>query len=693
MSILFDDGASEYLSNTTGCPITSYPFSMACWFNVDTVTINQAAMWIGDKDVGDHWSALWLAGDTVGDPVSAFSHNYGATFTQEAETSAGFTANKWHHGGVTFGGVDDRAAYLDGGNKGTNVSTVGAMDGHDSVAIGRAFDSTAPAYHISGKLAVPAIWNVVLTDEEWALLGAGLAPWFVRPANLVALWLLPHVTGLRDIIGDFDLTAVNGPVSATDHAPIIVPRGIVVPPLVVATGEEYIEGVLSSKVTSISSKLAETLAWNGGVLSDKATAKPIEWPDTVAFVESIRSTTVSAIASLISEVWAFIEDAEPAKAAATATKLLEALINVEGVESVKASAITSKLSEILSAIEGVQTAKATAIASIIEVAITYVQTLIAELTDSPVRLPAAETQAMAEGVGNAKATAIVSLVTQILSAAVEILSSKATAKITMAEEQSVFLEAVRSAQVSGVVRLTTDVQTMTEAIRSSIASSIVRLSGDVHAAVETINTITAVGKIYSIKELQVMVEGVSSVSATAKINTIVAELLAFVEGVRTAQASAVAGAPIGILAADEQVLQSVASANARIAIDNLSVAQIIYSLKAVAKVSTTGETYGWIEGVLASQATGTVRISAETAAFVESIRNVVAAAIATNVGDTMANDEEIRSLLATAVVAIAAETKSQWITSSVLSMSSGTRSTTGITSGILTTTKTKAVTS
>ena len=82
---------------------------------------------------------------------------------------------------------------------------------------------------MSGSIAEPAVWNVVLTDAEVAILGAGFSPLFVRPQNLV--FYPDLIRGLNDKVGGLTLTANGTVVSA--HPPIIYPAnvkvGIVVP--------------------------------------------------------------------------------------------------------------------------------------------------------------------------------------------------------------------------------------------------------------------------------------------------------------------------------------------------------------------------------------------------------------------------------------------------------------------------------
>lgn len=226
MARTFVSGSSQYLEVDTAA-ITTYPFTMACWFNVTNATAFHTLMFIGDKDVGTYWTALAARGDIAGDRVGAYSSNYGAGASQAAHTSTGFSVSTWHHACGTWTNASSRSAYIDGGSKSTDANAVGAMANHDRTTIGRAGDSS-PSFYANGQIAETAIWDVVLTDAEVAILSIGYTPPFVRPENLILY--LPLVRGNdQDIVGGLSLTAFNTPTIGDHprtlrHAPILFPH-------------------------------------------------------------------------------------------------------------------------------------------------------------------------------------------------------------------------------------------------------------------------------------------------------------------------------------------------------------------------------------------------------------------------------------------------------------------------------------
>ena len=227
MARLFDDGASEYCYRD-GAPATAAPLTMACWFYSDDITILQIPMYLGDKDQDNvHFFELQLAGNVAGDPVRASASDAG---NSTAASSAGYSANTWHHACAVFAAADSRSAYIDGGNKGSNA-VARTPAGIDRVAIGARADS-APGSYMSGRVAEPAIWNVALTDTEVASLAAGYSPLFIRPQNLVAYWSLIRDED-QDRVGGYDLTAVNAP-SIASHVPIRYPFGAQIPSITAA---------------------------------------------------------------------------------------------------------------------------------------------------------------------------------------------------------------------------------------------------------------------------------------------------------------------------------------------------------------------------------------------------------------------------------------------------------------------------
>ena len=216
MARLFDDAATEYALVEDNLGITGYPYTLACWFNTDDDTISQGLMWVGDKDSGVEYGEIQAAG-AVGDAVSAANRSTSDGF-DAAYSSTGFTAGAWHHACGVFTNSTSRAAFIDGGSKGTNASENAPDAVYDRFGIGARLDATASNW-LSGHIAEAAVWNMALSDDDVAQLGAGYSPLFVRPESLVAYW--PLVRDLVDRLGTVELTPNGTTVSA--HVPILNP--------------------------------------------------------------------------------------------------------------------------------------------------------------------------------------------------------------------------------------------------------------------------------------------------------------------------------------------------------------------------------------------------------------------------------------------------------------------------------------
>jgi len=206
MAIAFNAGVSSNLY-VNQAVVSAYPFSMACWFNADDTDHGYSLMWVGDKDVTNYFCALMARGRVGDDSVSALTHQYGATY-EFVDTSSGFSANTWHHACGVWTNNQSRAAFIDGGSKGTGTVVSGAMANHDKTAIGASLDSSADAY-FDGGIAEAAIWSIALSDAEVAQLATGLSPLAIRRESLLAYWPLIDAGYLLDMIGGNTLTSHN----------------------------------------------------------------------------------------------------------------------------------------------------------------------------------------------------------------------------------------------------------------------------------------------------------------------------------------------------------------------------------------------------------------------------------------------------------------------------------------------------
>jgi peroxiredoxin len=216
MARAFDDGSSQYLENTVAAPVTDFPFTMACWFNSDDITVAQTLVHIQDKDVADAYHGLFAQGAVAGDPIRAATVG-GTGGTVLADTTAGYSANTWHHACGVWATRADVSSFIDGGSEGNDGGAGDSPPGIDSVSLGRQGDST-PGTYMSGNIAEAAIWNAALTNAEVAILATGVSPLAVRPQSLVFYMPLVRDDDV-DLIGGLTLTPSGSPTIA-DHPPV-----------------------------------------------------------------------------------------------------------------------------------------------------------------------------------------------------------------------------------------------------------------------------------------------------------------------------------------------------------------------------------------------------------------------------------------------------------------------------------------
>lgn len=234
MARLLDDAIPHYISAASAV-LSGVPISMACWFNSDSITLAQTLVGISDTagDL-DHFK-LDAAGGEPGDFVMAVTGRAGQA---EASTSLAYTADTWHHACAVFDAVDSRAAYLDGGNKGTNADSR-TPAGLDTMSIGVSLRSSA-IHPLSGLIAEVGIWNIALLDAEIAILAEGYSPLLVRPQNLV--FYAPLVREILDVVGG--VTLVNTGSTVGDHPRVLLPA----PPSLVAPPAPAVTAIASQRL-------------------------------------------------------------------------------------------------------------------------------------------------------------------------------------------------------------------------------------------------------------------------------------------------------------------------------------------------------------------------------------------------------------------------------------------------------------
>lgn len=149
--------------------------------------------------------------------------NIGDSAGQDAILGAtSFTANVWHHLGLRKNGTGatSLAVFLDGVRDAQGSSARSIQNTIQPIKIGAR--SGASGLPFNGLIAEVAVWDVALTDLEFAALAKGGDPSAFRRDHLVGYWPLPGVA-----FPEIDLSGLrnNGPQTGT------VPAGTSHPPV------------------------------------------------------------------------------------------------------------------------------------------------------------------------------------------------------------------------------------------------------------------------------------------------------------------------------------------------------------------------------------------------------------------------------------------------------------------------------
>lgn len=189
---------------------TAPPFTMASWFRTDNIAVQQILTGFSTSGSANNFFSLSMS--STGAIQATAQTTSGAAATSSTVVGA---ANVWHHATAVFTSSASRAAYLDGGGKGTNTTNKSPTAPNRTT-----ISSPTSSVAMSGRIAEVAIWNVALTDAEILALSGGLAPPYVQPGALIGYW---PVWGLHS--PEIDLTANNRTMTLTgtaqaDHAPV-----------------------------------------------------------------------------------------------------------------------------------------------------------------------------------------------------------------------------------------------------------------------------------------------------------------------------------------------------------------------------------------------------------------------------------------------------------------------------------------
>jgi hypothetical protein len=196
------NGSSQRLS-TASTPVTAVPLTLACWFNPDRITANEALLTVINPSTADRFLLLILGANS--DQLRA---NIQVSGTQaSADSTAPFIAGSWQHAAGVFTSNTSRTVYLNGGNSATNTTSLAGPSGVNTIRVASRPFGGVEGLFFDGKIAEVGIWNAALTTAEVASLAAGMTCDKVRPQSLV--FYAPLVRNLQDVKGGLTITNNN----------------------------------------------------------------------------------------------------------------------------------------------------------------------------------------------------------------------------------------------------------------------------------------------------------------------------------------------------------------------------------------------------------------------------------------------------------------------------------------------------
>lgn len=197
------NGTTQYLS-VSSAPVTAVPFTMAAWFNSDSITTSQAIVSLDNATTSFQGYRLLAMGAIAGDPVRADTG--GAVPNAAADSSIGYTANTWNHAAGVF--TQPSVSVFLNGSANTVASNFVIYPTVNRFNIAARLSLGAPGSSFDGRIAEVGIWNAALTAAEIASLSRGMTCDKVRPQSLV--FYAPLIRDLQDTRGGLSITNNNG---------------------------------------------------------------------------------------------------------------------------------------------------------------------------------------------------------------------------------------------------------------------------------------------------------------------------------------------------------------------------------------------------------------------------------------------------------------------------------------------------
>lgn len=186
MARLFVSAQTQYFELARAV-VTAPPMTFACWFNPTSNDTEMTLVIAGTASSANHKFKILGAFPSPG--VIRCS-SQATTEAAAVTTGQTYSGNLWNHAAGTITSNTARAAYLNGGNKGTDTTNK-SPNAPNTTGIGTQYQtSNGHSETMDGLMFDVAIWSAALTDGEVLALARGIRPRFIRPMSLVGYWTL-----------------------------------------------------------------------------------------------------------------------------------------------------------------------------------------------------------------------------------------------------------------------------------------------------------------------------------------------------------------------------------------------------------------------------------------------------------------------------------------------------------------------
>jgi hypothetical protein len=205
------DGSADLILNT-GTLISGTPYSMACWFNTDSVTGSQILMAISPSSPSsfDDRQGFLKLQDNI---LRMDTFDDGAQF-QGVGAAATILTGTWYHAAGVVASSSSRKVYRNGTVATNSTAHAGTHGGFARLQAAAGIWDSLQRDFFNGRLFLVGFWNVALSDGEVASLAGGASPATVQAGNLVAF--MPFTAGnAADNTVGADFTVVGSPDQAT----------------------------------------------------------------------------------------------------------------------------------------------------------------------------------------------------------------------------------------------------------------------------------------------------------------------------------------------------------------------------------------------------------------------------------------------------------------------------------------------